>query len=386
MNKMQYVATTLFGLEDILSDELIGFGAEKVIKMNRAVGFSASNALMYKINLGSRFSMRILKNIDSFTASDPKQLYNRISDIRWEDYFSIRNSFMINSAVNSRWFTHSHFVSQKVKDAIADRFRKIKGFRPSVNTGNPEIVIHVHISDDRVNVSLDSSGEPLFKRGYRAGQYIAPLNEILAAGMLKMAGWTGKGNLVDPMCGSGTIPIEAAMIAKNIPPGILRDKFSFMYWADYDQKLFDQVREGLMNPIEFDGTISASDISAEAVSLTKRNLRKALLTDYVRVKKEDIRNSDPPAGGGLVLINPPYGERLKEDELESFYQQIGDTLKRKYDGYTVWILSANAFALKFLGLHPDKKLDMVNGTLKCKFQKFIIYRGSMKKNRLEKGG
>jgi putative N6-adenine-specific DNA methylase len=319
-----------------------------------------------------------LKNIHSFRAYNEDELYKNIFNIKWEDHFSIKKSFMINSAVSSQLFNHSHFVSQKSKDAIVDRFRKITNLRPSVNTENPDIVINIHISNDTVNVALDSSGEPLFKRGYRAAQYIAPLNEVLAAGMLMMAGWEGKGNFVDPMCGSGTLPIEAALLAKKIPPGIFREKFGFMNWNDYDGTLYKKLLELMLNPVGFDGTISASDISEEAISLTKRNIDKALLREIIQVQKADFKSYDPPQGGGIVILNPPYGERLKEDEIENFYKEIGDTFKKKYPGYQAWILSSNIPALKQIGLHTEKKCDLVNGSLKCKFQKYLIYEGSKK--------
>ncbi len=378
MKQLPYIATTLYGLEGILTNELHELGAEEIFSMNRAVGFNGSQAILYKINIGSRTAMRVLKNIISFKVNSTDDLYKSIYNISWEDHFSLKNSFMINSSVNSSRFTHSHYVSQKVKDGIVDHFRKITSLRPSVNTENPDIVINIHINNDMVDVALDSSGEPLFKRGYRASQYIAPLNEVLAAGMLKIAGWNGIGNFVDPMCGSGTIPIEAGLMARNIPPGIFRTKFGFMNWKDYDETLFTRLKESMFNLTEFKGSISAADISREAINLTKRNLRKALLDDIIDVQNKDFNSFNPPEGGGLIIINPPYGERLREEEIENFYKEIGDTLKKKYSGFEAWILSSNISALKFIGLHPEKKYELLNGSLKCKFQKYSIYEGSKK--------
>ena len=378
MKESPFIATTLFGLEDVLANELHELGATEIIKMNRAVGFSGTKAILYKINIGSRTAIRVLRNIHSFRAFNEEELYNKIFDIEWEKHFTIKKSFMINSAVNSLRFTHSHFVSQKVKDAIVDRFRKLTTLRPSVNTENPDIVINIHIQNEIVNVALDSSGEPLFKRGYRAAQYIAPLNEVLAAGMILITGWDGTGNFIDPMCGSGTLSIEAALIAKKIPPGIFREKFGFMNWNDYDEGLYKGLMDSMLHPVDISGNIFASDISYEAISLTKRNLNKALLTEVIKVKNTDFKSWNPPNEGGMVIMNPPYGERLKEDEIINFYKEIGNTLKQKYSGYQVWILSANIPALKQIGLHPDKKYDLMNGSLKCKFQKYILYEGSKK--------
>jgi putative N6-adenine-specific DNA methylase len=285
---------------------------------------------------------------------------------------------MINSSVSSPYFHHSHFVSQKTKDAIADRFRKITNLRPSVNTSDPDITINIHISNDRADVSLDSSGEPLFKRGYRAAQFIAPLNEVLAAGMILMTGWNGTTPFIDPMCGSGTLPIEAALIAKKIPPGIFREKFGFMNWKDYDAVLFGRLMESMLNPVELKSEIYASDISADAVELSRKNIKKALLEEFIQLRKIDFNEFSPPTEGGLVIMNPPYGERLKEEEINLFYKGIGDTLKRNFTGYDAWVLSGNPGALKFFGLRPEIKIELLNGSIKCKFQKFSIYSGSKK--------
>jgi putative N6-adenine-specific DNA methylase len=383
MKEKEFVATTLFGLEELLAKELTELGAADVTVRNRAVEFNGSQSILYKINLGSRTAMRVLKNLKTARVRDEQSLYDTIYKMNWEDLFTIKNSFMINSSVNSPSFRHSLYVSQRVKDAIADRFRKITTLRPSVNTENPDITINVHISADRADISLDSSGEPLFKRGYRAAQYAAPLNEVLAAGMLLMTGWNGTGTLIDPMCGSGTLPIEAALIAKKIPPGVFRETFGFMKWKDYDDLLFKRVLESMLHPVEISARIMASDLLPDAVDLAKRSIKKALLDDVIELSRKDYRDIDPPEGGGIVIMNPPYGERLKEDEINNFYKQIGDTMKQKFPGYDVWILSGNPEALKSFGLHPGRKIDLYNGSIKCKFQKFSIYSGS-KKQKMQK--
>jgi putative N6-adenine-specific DNA methylase len=378
MKETEYIATTMFGLEEILAKELRDLGAEKVRVLNRAVSFCGSQAILYKVNIGTRTAMRILKNLKSVRVTDEQSLYDAIFAMKWEDHFSVKNTFMINSSGSSPQFRHTLFVSQKAKDAIADRFRKITNLRPSVNTSDPDITINIHITNDRADVSLDSSGEPLFKRGYRAAQYAAPLNEVLAAGMIMMTGWDGSTNFIDPMCGSGTLSIEAALIGKKIPPGIFREKFGFMQWKDYDEVLFKRLMETMLSPVEMKGQIFASDISRDAVELTQQNIKKALLEEFIQVNKLDFKDVQPPSEGGLVMMNPPYGERLKEEGINLFYKSIGDTLKKNFSGYEAWVLSGNPDALKFFGLRPERKIELLNGSIKCKFQKFSIYSGSKK--------
>jgi putative N6-adenine-specific DNA methylase len=378
MKENEFIATTMFGLEEILAGELRDLGAQDVRVLNRAVGFNGSQAILYKVNIGSRTAMRVLKNLKSFKVSSDEALYDAIFSMKWEDHFSVNETFMINSSVSSPYFRHSLFVSQKTKDAIADRFRKIKNLRPSVNTNDPDITINVHISNDRADISLDSSGEPLFKRGYRAAQYIAPLNEVLAAGMIMMTGWDGTIPFIDPMCGSGTLPIEAALIGKKIPPGIFREKFGFMKWKDYDDVLFSRLIESMLNPVDLQTVIFGSDISADAVELSQKNINKALLEEFIQVKKVDFRDFKPPGEAGLVIMNPPYGERLREEEINLFYKGIGDTLKNNYSGYDAWVLSGNPEALKYIGLRHEKKIELLNGSIKCKYQKFSMYSGSKK--------
>lgn len=378
MKENEFIATTMFGLEEILAAELTELGALDVRILNRAVSFNGSQSILYKVNIGSRTAMRILKNLKSFKVRDENELYDVIYNMKWEEHFSVKETFMVNSSVSSPQFRHSLFVSQKTKDAIADRFRKQTNLRPSVNTNDPDITINIHISNDRADVSLDSSGEPLFKRGYRAAQYTAPLNEVLAAGMIRLSGWDGTRPFIDPMCGSGTLAIEAALIGKKIPPGIFREKFGFMNWKDYDDILFGRILENMLNPVDLKTEIFASDISPDAVDLTGKNIRKALLEEFITVKVQDFHKMTPPADGGLVMMNPPYGERLKEEEINLFYKSIGDTLKRNFSGYDAWVLSGNPEALKFFGLRPEKKIELFNGSIKCKFQKFSLYSGSKK--------
>ncbi len=374
----QFVATTLFGLEDVLAGELQEQGAENIRPFHRAVRFSGSPALMYKLNLTLRTAIRILVNIKSFTARNEEDFYDQVTAIDWNGYFPPSRSITVNSAVNSKYFSHSHYIALKAKDAIVDKFRKQTGKRPDVDVNNPDISIHVHINDFRVDISLDSSGEPLFKRGYRTSQFIAPLNEALAAGMILMSGWRGESDFIDPMCGSGTLPIEAAMIALNVPPGILRSSFAFMNWNDYDEDLYTHIVESLLVSKPFHHKIRGYDISAEAVTLARDNAAKALLGDMIEIERADFMEVRAPGEEGLIMMNPPYGERIREERIVDFYKSIGNRLKQEFAGYTAWILSANTEALKYVGLKPTVKKELLNGSLKCKFLKYDMFKGKRK--------
>ncbi len=374
----RFVATTLFGLEEVLAEELRELGAENISVYHRAVKFSGGTALLYKLNLSLRSAIRILMNIKSFTARNETDFYNEIHKMDWEGYFPAERSFAVNSAVNSKYFSHSHYVALKAKDAIVDKFREQTGKRPDVDVNQPEISINVHINDFRVDISLDSSGDPLFKRGYRTGQFIAPLNEVLAAGMILMTGWRGESDFIDPMCGSGTMPIEAAMIALNVPPGILRKSFAFMNWRDYDEELYTRIVETLLVSKPFNHKIYGYDISAEAVSLASENAASALLGDIIVFERADFMELRSPGNEGLIMMNPPYGERIREERIVDFYRSIGDRLKREFTGYQAWILSGNVSAMKFIGLKPSLKKDLLNGSLKCKFYCYNLFQGKRK--------
>ncbi len=379
MSGDSYVVTTLFGLEEVLTSELKKHGITEHQQFQRAIKFKASKAQLYKLNLSLRTAIRILMHIKSFKALNDDQLYDGIYKIDWKEYFVPGRTIAVRSAVNSKNFNHSHYVALKVKDAIVDRFRDDLGRRPTVDTENAEVSINVHVNGERVDVSLDSSGEPLFKRGYRTKQYIAPLNEALAAGMILMSGWDGGCDFIDPMCGSGTLPIEAALIARGIPPGILRKSFAFMNWLDYDEELYNRILETLLVSRPFHHKIMGYDISAMAIELAEDNVRKALLEDCISFQRKDFNELKPMADRtGIIMMNPPYGERLREGQLENFYKNIGDRLKNNFQGYEAWILSANMEAMKFIGLRPSEKRELLNGKLKCKFNKYELFSGKRK--------
>jgi len=334
---------------------------------------------MYKANICLRTALRILYEIKSFPLRKESDLYDQIYEIKWESYFSPDKTIAVHSAVSSQVFDNSHFVSLKAKDAIVDRFRALAGKRPDVDTENPEISIHVHIHDRRVDIALDSSGSPLFKRAYRLSQHIAPLNEVLAAGLILMSGWRGESDLLDPMCGSGTIAIEAALIAKGIPPSILRTDFAFMNWNDFDPVLYEKIRETLYVSKEFNFKIKASDISEKAVKSAQENIQRIMLDDVIELKQADFHQLNHKTDSPLTIImNPPYDERIKEDDINMFYKSMGNTMKRNFAGSDAWILSGNPGALKFIGLKPEKKTDLLNAKIKCKFCHYKLFSGARK--------
>lgn len=375
MIKSQFIATTLKGLEDVLETEIKKLGGENVRKLRRAVSFTGGLSLMYKMNFSLRTALRVLYQIHSTRLKKENDLYRNIFRTEWEKYISENKTIAVKAVVNSSMYNNSHYVALRVKDAIVDRMREKTGKRPDVDVKNTDIPIHVHIDKDILNVSLDSSGEPLYKRGYRLQSLEAPLNEVLAAGMILMTGWEGDTNFIDPMCGSGTIPIEAAMIAKGIPPGVFRKSYTFQNWVDYDEELYSRLVEGLMVSKPFNYKIYASDISAKAVNVIRKNVEAALLEDIIDVSVQDFFNRKPLNDEGLLLMNPPYGERIKQDRINVFYEKIGNHLKSYYAGFDAWLLSSNFEAIKKIGLKPSKKKDLVNGNLDCKFLKFELFKG-----------
>ncbi len=382
MNKntdnFELVAKTFKGLEDVLADELKELGAFDINILNRAVSFKGDNTLMYKANLWLRTALKILKPISKFKAKNEIDLYKGISQITWSDYFNVDDTLCIQTTVNSSYFNHTQYVALKSKDAIVDQFRNYYGKRPSIDTENPTILINIHIYEDECQIAIDSSGESLHKRGYRVNSTIAPLNEVLAAGLILISGWNRKCNFLDPMCGSGTIPIEAALLAYNVPPGIFRKEFAFEKWKDFDRDLMEKVFNDDSNEREFNYRITGSDISAGAIRIAADNAKNASVFNKVTFKVESFESIIPKEEPGIVIFNPPYGERIKKNNLDAFYEMIGNQLKRKYTGYEIWILSGNKEALDHIGLHPSKKFSLNNGNIECKFQRFNIYSGTKK--------
>ena len=372
------------GLENVLAGELTAIGAQNVEVLYRAVSFEGDKELMYKANYCCRTALRILKPITSFVARNELALYNNIFKIKWHEIFNINETFAIDAVTSGNYFTHSQYAALKVKDAIADEFREHFGARPSVDVENPDLRISVHIENEKVTLLFDSSGESLHKRGYRKAVDKAPMNEVLAAGLIKLTGWKCDCNFVDCMCGSGTIPIEAAMLAMGIPAGFFRKKWGFMTWHDYDEKLWLKVvQDADAEMEEFDYEILASDHSAKAVEIARANIENAHLHYDIKLSKQDMFEMVPPEGGGIMIINPPYGERLEEKDIVKLYKGIGDALKKNFKGFQAWIISSNKDALKLVGLKPSKKIDVYNGPLECKFEKFEIFEGSYKEKKIK---
>ncbi len=373
MNKKPILASTLFGLEPVLADELKALGAENITIHNRIVAFEGDQELIYKSNLYCRTALRILLPIQKFTAEDEIRFYNAIKSMDWERYMRVGDTIAVYATVNSNVFTHSHFIALKAKDAIADYFREKKGRRPNVDTQNPDLTVRIHIFKNECTVMIDSSGDSLHMRGYRQEKVAAPLNEALAAGMVLLSGWDKLTPFVDPMCGSGTIIIEAAMLAMNKAPGLLRETFAFQKWRDYDPSLWERLKSEAENQIKMpEAEMLAADKEPRASSITRQNMDRAGVAGVTVVRKE-FHRLEPPQGNGIVCINPPYGERMKEEEIEEFYKAIGDTLKKNWKGYTAWILSSNKAAIKRVGLRTSQKLTLFNGPLECKYHRFDLY-------------
>nr|WP_320000499.1 class I SAM-dependent RNA methyltransferase [uncultured Draconibacterium sp.] len=378
MKEYKLIAKTFSGLEDVLAKEVKRIGGKNVRRGKRAVFYDGDLELIYRSNYHLRAALRILKEIEHFNFKNVDQFYLKCKKIKWQNYFTVDQNFVINSVVvNSRDFRNSMFASLKVKDAIADYFRENFGKRPSVDTDNPDIIINVHIFQDNCTLSIDSSGESLHKRGYRVKQGEAPLNEVLAAGMIYISGWLGNSDFMDPMCGSGTLPIEAAMIAQNIPAAKFRKEFAFQLWNDFDPLLWEKVTEPVEKR-EFRHKIYASDISGSNLLNAQTNARRALVFNKIQFACTDFKDLNINLNNSTILTNPPYGERLRENDLDGLYSMIGERLKHQYAGNSAWILSSAFESLKFVGLKPSQRIDLFNGALKCKFNNYSLFEGKGK--------
>ncbi len=372
-------ATTFHGLEGVLANELMKLGARDIEEFKRGVSFTGDKGFMYKANLCLRTALKVLVPIYSFRADNEHELYDKMKEYEWEELMSADDTLAINATVNSDEFNHSLYVSQKTKDAICDRFVDKFSVRPNVDLDNPTLRIYVHIFRNQVNVSLDSSGDSLFKRGYRVDIDTAPMKEVLAAGMILLSGWQPHLPLIDGMCGSGTIGIEAALFANNIPPGCFREGFGFMKWRDYEPELWDTIYNSSINRIKEDmPSIYSSDIDLKPLEIAKKNAEVAKVEDVIQYKHISFFDTMPMKPHGTILLNPPYDERMKIQDTNDFYKKIGDKLKKDFGGWTAWIITSNMEAIKHIGLHPSKKMTLFNASLECKLLKYEMYSGSKK--------
>ena len=377
------VAKTFYGFEDVLSKELLKLGAQKIEKGSRSVSFYGDKGFLYKANLSLRTAIKILKPIKSFKFKDQDDFYNKIYKIEWDNYLDKEGSFLVNSIVfHSEMFNHSQYVSQKAKDAVVDRFRDIFKKRPDIDLKHPDLRINIHINRNSCNVSLDSSGESLHKRGYKAFGTVAPINEVLAAGIVLMSGWKADSDFLDPMCGGGTILIEAAMIACNMAPNLNRNEFAFEKWKDWDEDLFDLIEKSVLNKIiKFDHKIIGYDISGGVIKKAKENIKNAELEIDVSVEKMDFFTTSKEEDSKLhILFNPPYDKRISYD-IKQMYTSIGDTLKHNYTNSNAWLITSNIEALKHIALHPSKKIKLYNSNLEARLVNYEIYKGSKKEKK-----
>ncbi|WP_435625136.1 THUMP domain-containing class I SAM-dependent RNA methyltransferase [Flagellimonas sp.] len=373
------LAKTFYGFEELLVQELKELGAGRVEQGVRSVSFEGDLGFMYKANLCLRTALKIFKPISSFKVFNERDLYHQVYAMDWDKIFAADKTFAIDTTMNTRVFSNSMFVSLKAKDAIVDKFRRTLGKRPSVNSQNPDIRINIHISKNKCTISLDSSGESLHQRGYRQFTNIAPINEVLAAGMLKLSGWEGNSDFLDPMCGSGTILIEAAMIACNIPANINRKNYAFFNWHDFDSQLYEKIREVSLKKIKsVDYHIIGFDKAPSAIRKAQENIDFANLSEFISLSRKDFFRTEKPVDSNLHMVfNPPYGERLPIDA-EAFYANIGDTLKQLYADTNAWFLTSNLEALKHVGLKPSRKIKLYNGKLESRLVHYEMYAGSRK--------
>lgn len=386
MDNFTLIAKTLHGLEEVLAKELEALGAQDIKQGIRMVSFSGNLEMMYKANFCLRTALRVLKPINEFEAHDADDVYNAVSKMDWDKILDLKTSFAVDSVVYSEDFRHSKFVAYKVKDAIVDYFRERTGQRPNISVANPDIRLNIHISGNACTLSLDSSGESLHKRGYRVGTVESPINEVLAAGMLLMTGWRGECDLIDPMCGSGTIAVEAALIARNIYPGIFHtEKYAFENWKDFNPELLEKIYNDDEAERPFDHKIYARDIEPQAVNATLANARSAGVSDCIVAEVQPIQQFKQPEEKAIIVMNPPYGERVSSPNLLGLYRTIGEKLKHQFVGNDAWIISYRQETFDEIGLKPSLSIPLYNGSLDCQFRKYQIFDGKLKNFRSEGG-
>ena len=381
----ELIAKTFMGLEPVLAKELTQLGANDVKIGRRMVSFTGNKELMYRANFQLHTAIRVLKPIRHFKAQSADDVYEEIKKIDWTTYLDDDKTFAVDSVVFSEEFRHSKFVSYKVKDAIVDQFREKTGKRPNISVANPDLRLNMHIAEDQCTLSLDSSGESLHRRGYRQESVEAPLNEVLAAGMILLSGWKGDTDFIDPMCGSGTILIEAALIAKNMAPGLFRKEYAFEKWPDFDADLFDEIYNDESQEREFQYHIYGYDVDIKAVNTALLNVKAAGLTNDITVKQQDFKDFTQPGNKSIMITNPPYGERISTPDLLGTYKMIGERLKHEFKGNDAWILSYREECFEQIGLKPSIKIPLYNGSLECEFRRYQMFDGKLKDFRHDGG-
>lgn len=378
MGEFELIAKTFQGLEEVLAKELVALGANNVQLGRRMVSFTGDKELMYKANFHLRTAIRILKPIMHFKAADADEVYNVIKSMEWERYLDSKSTFSVDSVVYSDVFRHSKFVAYRVKDAIADYFNEKYGERPSVRLNNPDLIFHIHIAGEDCTLAFDSSGESLHRRGYRVETGAAPINEVLAAGMIMLTGWNGECDFIDPMCGSGTLPIEAALIARNIAPGVFRQGYAFEKWKDFDSELFKSIYDDDSGEREFNHKIYGYDVDGRMVACARRNVKSAMMGDIIEIECRDIKDFVEPTERAIMVVNPPYGERLVLENLLQVYKELGSRLKHSFQGNEAWVISSSYDCFDQIGLKASARIPLYNGDLDCEFRKYELFQGKYK--------
>jgi putative N6-adenine-specific DNA methylase len=398
MQEFEMIAKTFQGLEEVLAEELTALGADNIAIGRRMVSFTGNKEMMYRANFCLRTALRILKPIARFSAKNADEVYEHVKALKWNTWLTTKTTFAVDSVVYSDVFRHSKFVAYRVKDAIADRFMEREGKRPSVRLQNPDLTLHIHIADTQCTLCLDSSGESLHRRGYRTEATEAPLNEVLAAGMILMTGWHGECDLIDPMCGSGTILVEAGLIACGIPPGVFRSAFAFEKWGDFDADLMGRIYNDDSSERPFTHRLYGYDILRQAIRISTDNVKRAGLSKYVSLNTQPLADFAQPAEPAILITNPPYGERLQSGRGTSIldlYALLGTKLKHEFSandeetvGRQAWVISSNSEAFMQVGLRPSRKIELYNGALACEFRKYELFSGKRREyvtNKQESG-
>lgn len=373
----ELIAKTFQGLEEVLAQELIELGANDVQIGRRMVSFSGNQEMMYRANFCLRTAVRVLKPISHFRARNADEVYKAVKEIEWKDILDLDTSFVVDTTVYSTEFRNSKFVAYKVKDAIVDYFMEREGKRPNISVANPDLRLNIHIAEDNCTLSLDSSGESLHLRGYRTATVEAPINEVLAAALIKMSGWKFDCDLIDPFCGSGTILVEAALMARNIYPGVFRQKFGFENWKDFNPELLSSIFEDDSNERTFEHRIVGSDINLRAVEAALANAKAAGVADLITVEQREIRDFKKPEMPAVLITNPPYGERLRPEDLSDIYRTLGEKLKREFQGGEAWIISSREELFDSMRLRPSFKVPLQNGSLDCELRKYVTFEGKL---------